>query len=271
MIVDILVGIILVVSALIAFLRGFIREVLTIAGVVGGMAAAYYFSPHLQPFMRGWLGVDEAAEEPQKLFGIIPLSMAADALSYGAIFITVVIVLSIVSHLLAETIKSIGLGAIDRTLGIIFGLVRGILLLALLYMPVHLFVDDETKAEWFAGSQSHFYLAASSTWLAGFLPEETLKNLEEQAGERSEQMKEGARETLQKMDLLNKMAKPGEAPVENPAPVAPEDGTPAAENPSPEPEPEPAPQDGKGTGYDNQFRDQMDQLFEKKVEPEKTP
>ena len=62
MIVDILVLAVLLISALIAFLRGFIREVLTITGVVGGLAAAYFGGPLLAPLMRGWLGVQEGVE-----------------------------------------------------------------------------------------------------------------------------------------------------------------------------------------------------------------
>ncbi len=261
MIIDVLVLIILVFSALIAFLRGFIREVLTIAGVLGGMVAAYYFAPHLQPHMRGWLGVDETVEPPQQLFGIVPYAMVSDALSYGAIFITVVIVLSIISHMLAETIKSIGLGAIDRTLGVFFGLARGVILLVLLYMPVHLFVDDETKAQWFTGSQSYFYLDGAAERATAFLPEEMLQRLQEQAEEQSEAAKDGAQGMLQKMDLLGNNAEKDE------------EQKPADNSTAPDPD-APAPQEPQNNnqGYGQQLRNEIDNLFKKKSEePAKTP
>jgi hypothetical protein len=113
MIIDILVLLVLALSALIAFLRGFIREVLTIFGVLGGMVAAYYAGPMLLPLMEGWLGVDPAAEDPQKLFDIIPYTYVAAFLAYGSIFVIVVVILSIISHMIAEAVKSVGLGAVD--------------------------------------------------------------------------------------------------------------------------------------------------------------
>ena len=63
MIIDIIVGAVVIVSAIISFLRGFIREVLTIAGVVGGLAAAYFMGPMLTPTFKDWFGVDPEAEE----------------------------------------------------------------------------------------------------------------------------------------------------------------------------------------------------------------
>lgn len=235
MIVDILVLIVVLLSAIIAFLRGFIREVLTIVGVLGGLAAAYYGGPMLSPTFRGWLGVEEGSED--KLFGIIPYEMVADGLAYASIFILVVIILSIMSHFIAEKVKSIGLGAIDRTLGVIFGIIRGVLLLAILYLPVHLLTEDETKGEWFKDSKTHVYLEQTAAALADFLPEDTRKSLENQAEEISnniEKSDEGARGTLEKMDLLNK-----------------ENGEQKSDDNT----------DNK-KGYTDQFRNEMDQLFE---------
>jgi len=235
MIIDILVLIVVLLSALIAFLRGFIREVLTIAGVLGGMAAAYYMGPSLSPTFRGWLGVEEGSED--KLFGIIPYEMVADGLAYASIFILVVIILSIISHFIAEKVKSIGLGAIDRTLGVIFGIIRGVLLLAILYLPVHLLTENETKEEWFKDSKTHVYLEQTASALADFLPEDTRKSLEKQAEEIADNVEkkdESARGTLEKMELLNK----------DEGKAKPNDGT---ENKK---------------GYTEQFREEMDQLFE---------
>src|SRR5262245_37034294 len=139
MIFDTIVAAVLLVSCIIAFLRGFIREALTILGVVGGAAAAVYAGPMLSPAVRGWLGVDaaaaaaEGAEAPPKLFGVLPVSMAADLLTYAGIFIVVVIILSVISHFLSGWAKAVGLGALDRSFGALFGIIRGMVILVLLY------------------------------------------------------------------------------------------------------------------------------------------
>lgn len=243
MIIDVLVLIILLISAGIAFMRGFIREVLTIAGVFGGLAAAYFGAPMFKPTMRGWFGVEEGIE-PERLFGILPYNIVADALSYGLIFIIVVTALSFISHALAEWAKRTGLGAIDRSFGFLFGLIRGILLLGLLYLPVHLFVEKDAKDSWFKDTKSHFYLEKVSAAMAEFLPEDA-----EAAGEAA--MTQGekimdAREKLQEIELLK------EDHVQELLQKAPDSLPNAAQTPN---------------GYNEEFRDEMDQLIDEKSQP----
>lgn len=206
MIFDIVVLFVLLVSAVIAFIRGIIRESLTILGVVGGMFMAYFFAPFLQPFVRGWLGVKDVVDgadsvQSEKIFGIFPPDVLADGLSYSAIFILVVILLSIVSHILAESAKSLGLGAIDRTLGVVFGLARGVLILAVLYAPFHYFMDKATKEAWFGSSASHVYIEMTTAALSNFVPDETLQKLENDA-EKISQTIGDPRAKLEEMKVL---------------------------------------------------------------------
>jgi membrane protein required for colicin V production len=235
MIIDVIVGAILVISAVIAFLRGFIREVLTIIGVVGGAAAAYAGGPALTPHMDGWLGVKEGAE-PQHLFGVLPYDILSLILSYGLIFIVVVVALSVVSHMLSVSAKALGLGPVDRTLGVAFGLVRGVLLLGLFYLPVYMLVDKETKTSWFEGSRTYFYLEKTSGMIVDFLPDESRRKIEEKAGEIEDA--QDTREKLQSIDVLRGGQKQADE-----APPAPE----------------------QSRGYNDEFRENMDQLFEEKT------
>lgn len=239
MIIDILVVVILLISALIAFLRGFIREVLTIAGVVGGLAAAYFGGPYLIPHMRGWFGVEKGVV-PDRLFGILPYDILADALSYGGIFILVVILLSVLSHFLAETARNIGLGAVDRTLGFVFGLVRGVLLIGLLYLPVHLFIEDDAKESWFKDSRTHFYMVRVADAFAQLLPENAVEETDEALEKLEEDINEASqtRKKLEEINLLKADDKDAGRDNNNDAPST-----------SP-------------NGYSDEFRDKMDQLFE---------
>lgn len=199
MIIDVLVLLGLFISMGVAFLRGFIREVLTIAGVVGGMAAAYFGGPKLNIYMRGWLGVEDDPEKVQKLFDVIPYDIVSTALSYGSIFIVVVIALSVISHFIAETAQSMGLGAIDRTLGVIFGAARALLLLGLLYLPLYTLVEKDTREDWFAGSRTHVYIQGTAHWISGFIPSEGFKiEKEELETDTAKQLKEDLSATLQK-------------------------------------------------------------------------
>lgn len=233
MIVDILVGAVLLVSAVISFLRGFIREVLTITGVLGGLVAAYFGAPVLSPVVQGWFGVEEDPEKVQKLFDFIPLAQAANVITYAAIFIIVVIVLSIISHFLAEAVKTVGLGAIDRTLGVIFGVLRGALLLGLLYLPVQMAVSQETKESWFEGSRSYIYLEKVSGWIGGFFSDEQIQQVGDDARKFGDVL--DTRKKLEEMNLLRKKAEEG--------PLSEEEVK-------------------KLQGYNEEFRNSMDQLIE---------
>lgn len=225
MIVDIAVGIIILISAAIAFLRGFIREVLTIAGVVGGVLAAIFLGPKLAPVFRGWFGV-ENGEKVEKLFDIIPMDVAADATAYAAIFIIFVIAISVLSHFIASGVKAMGLGPIDRTLGVIFGVVRGFVLLGLFYMPFHLMMKEESKAELFADSRTHYLIEDVAEILTALLPDS--EDVESVAKEKQDDF----RNTLLKQNLLPST---GTEPV-------------AEEKP-------------KEDGYNNQERGEIDALF----------
>ena len=98
MIIDLVVGAVVIISAIISFLRGLIRETLTIAGVVGGFFAAVFFGPKLAPTFNGWLGVPENLDDPdvevEKLFDLIPMNVVADVCAYAAVFVAVVIAIN---------------------------------------------------------------------------------------------------------------------------------------------------------------------------------
>lgn len=171
MIWDAIVIATLFISAILAFFRGFVREILTIIGVVGGIAGAYSFGPHAKPVFYNLLGVNpDSDQDVPKLFDLVPYDIIADGLAYGVIFVVIVIVLSIISHYISAFTQKSGLGIIDRTLGVVFGLVRGILLLGLLYVPVHIHVEAKTKKEWFETSRSILYVEWTADYLVTFFP-----------------------------------------------------------------------------------------------------
>ncbi len=170
MIIDLVVVAIAIVSAIISFLRGFIRETLTIAGIAGGLFAAVTFGPKLSPVFRNWFDVPEDPTKVNKLFDIIPMTIVADGLAYAAIFILVVILISVISHFVSGAVKAMGLGPVDRTLGVLFGIARAVLLLGLLYLPFHLMMDAESKTKYFDDSKTHYIIEKTSIIMTKFLP-----------------------------------------------------------------------------------------------------
>lgn len=265
MIVDALVLVVILISAFISFFRGFVREALTIVGVVGGLTASYYGGPYLSPVFRDMLITDGSS--PEKLFDLIPYSIIADALGYGIIFLVIVISLSIISYFISSALDNSLLGMIDRSLGIIFGIARGALILSLAYMPVHILLDQNTKSKYLSDSATIFYIEWGTDTIIGMLPDFNKKpdkifdeNTTRQALEENDILK--PLDTLKKMDIelpvsnkdiknikktLNDVV--GEENVEKTTPA------------------NPAPAEA-GSGYSDNQRDLMDQLIEEQANDE---
>lgn len=198
MIIDVIVLVILLGSALIAFLRGFIGEVLTIAGVIGGTLAGYLLGPVAAPALQKLLENGESSS----LFGVVPYDMAANIIAYGVIFLTVVIGISILSSIISKSAKEAGLGILDRSLGVVFGLVRGALIIGLLYLPVYLLIDAETRDGFMADSKTRPALNYTARWMESLLPKDFAKGLEDKAEEKMGDVTQSAREKLMEMDVL---------------------------------------------------------------------
>lgn len=169
--VDIGVILLLLISAGVSFFRGLIKEVLTILGVFGGGFAALKFGSSVTPITSKWFGIEEG-KDAGKLFDLIPMEMAAHITAYAGVFIIVFIILQLASHLISSAAQALGLGPVDRTLGIFFGLVRGLLLLGVLYLPFHLILSEDNKKEWFEKSQTMVFVKGTTEWLLSFVPKE---------------------------------------------------------------------------------------------------
>ncbi len=221
MYIDLAVLIILVISAGVAFFRGFIREVLTIVGVLGGVMAAVSLGGDFLPIVNGWFGVEEG-KEPGKLFDLIPNDYVALFTAYAGIFLGVFVLLQLLSHLLSSSIKALGLGPVDRLLGIFFGLARGVIVIAVLYLPFHYILPEENKKEWFGPSQTFTYVEAVTNWMIGFIPGQSPQNSDAAT----------ARQTLENLDLLR-------AQESTPSPDQAQDQPPKADETSPALPPKP--------------------------------
>jgi len=119
---------ILVVSGALAFARGFVREALSVAGWVAAAFAAFAAFPELSPVLREWVGID----------------WVADVIAAGTVFILVLVFVSVISGFIADRIHNTEFKTVDRSLGFLFGLARGALLVVLAYMlAVWIFAEEK--------------------------------------------------------------------------------------------------------------------------------
>jgi membrane protein required for colicin V production len=118
--VDIIVIAVVGLSTIIAFLRGFVREILTIGSWLGAGLVTLYAFPVLQPKFEQW----------------ISSKLAADIAGGIGLFLISLVIFSIISHFIAKFVRGSALTAVDRSLGLLFGLLRGAILVSLAYMLV---------------------------------------------------------------------------------------------------------------------------------------
>ncbi|MDF9303109.1 CvpA family protein [Tritonibacter mobilis] len=121
-IIDGAVALVIVVSALLAYARGFVREVMAIIGWVAAGVLAYMFAPQAEPLMAEIPVVGDFIADSCEL------SMIA---AFFAVFAIALIVVSFFTPLLAGLVQRSALGGLDNGAGFFFGVLRGILLVVI--------------------------------------------------------------------------------------------------------------------------------------------
>jgi uncharacterized membrane protein required for colicin V production len=137
---DFILGGIMLLSALLALTRGFTREVLSL--VSWGLAAAAglfaAFNAELVAFALDYVQSD----------------IIARIAVGGAVFLVVLIILSIISVRVADWVLDSAAGPFDRTFGMIYGLARGLLLVAIAYLFYVWLVPPEKREDWVRNARS---------------------------------------------------------------------------------------------------------------------
>ncbi len=140
-ITDIIVGLVLLISALFAFSRGFVHEVLSVASWIGAIFATIYGVPLVK---------NQAIEGMSSIPIIpdwVPADIVAPILAGSAMFLITLVVLALIARTVSKTIQASAFNALDRSLGFLFGLLRGAVLICLAYIAVDwLFPLDKEPA-----------------------------------------------------------------------------------------------------------------------------
>jgi membrane protein required for colicin V production len=129
--IDLLVVAVVIASAVFAVYRGFVAETLSIFAWAAAAFATLYFAPAAAPLLSGSMS-----------------PVAAQVVAYIAVFLVVLIPLSFVSARFADNVRSSSVGPLDRSLGAVFGVIRGLILIAMAYILFTLIVPIKKQPEW---------------------------------------------------------------------------------------------------------------------------
>jgi membrane protein required for colicin V production len=148
--------VVILISAFLAMLRGFTREVLAIASWVAAAVAAIYFYPFALPYVT-----------PHIANKNIALGVSA-----AAVFLGTLILVSLITIKLSDAILDSKVGALDRSLGFLFGAVRGLLLCVIAFVFFNWLVPAQTQPGWVKTARMRPLLQATGDELLAVLPDD---------------------------------------------------------------------------------------------------
>lgn len=153
---DIGLAVIMLISALLAMVRGFVREVLSIASWALAALATWYFYPRLLP-----LAQTQVSNE-----------LLAKAIVIAGVFLTVLIVVSLITIRISDAILDSKIGVLDRTLGFAFGLARGLVIVVVAFAFFTWLVPTANRPDWVTKAKSYAVLDQTKDWLIAQLPQD---------------------------------------------------------------------------------------------------
>ena len=152
---DVILILIMLISAFLAMLRGLTREMLSIMSWALAALAALFFYQLYRERVRQLI-------EPQ---------MLADAVLIIVVFVIVLIVVSLITVRLSNRVLDSRVGALDRTLGFVFGLVRGLILVVIAYELIAAIVPKESLPRWVTEARSLPVIERTGRAIISLLPD----------------------------------------------------------------------------------------------------
>ena len=185
---DLVFMIIIILSAIFAFARGFVHGVLSIAGWVGAAFATIYGYPYFKPFARD----------------LISINFIADILTAFVIFILSLVILSMITNAISKQVRSSALNALDRALGFLFGIIRGAIIICVLFVGYEYFEPSKSEQfKWLREARSITFIEFGAEQIQKMLPDK-LKRKVTRAKKAAEKK---IRNEVNKQ-ILNKMISP---------------------------------------------------------------
>jgi membrane protein required for colicin V production len=157
---DVIVLAILFLSTLLAFVRGFVRELISIAAWVIGFVAAITY----------------AGAVAEMLSGLPATPVVRHVIAFALVLVVVLIAGAFVAWMLRSAVHAVGLGFVDRFLGGLFGLARGVL--AVMAFVLIAGLTTMPKQDWWQNSLLGAPLAEAALALRPYLPAEWVQRLD---------------------------------------------------------------------------------------------
>jgi membrane protein required for colicin V production len=153
---DILLLVVMLISGLLAMIRGFMREVLSIASWAAAAVVTLYAHPKLLPQAKQYFTSD----------------LVANAVVIAGVFLGTLIIVSIFTIKISDMVLDSRIGALDRTLGFLFGLARGLVIVVVAFLFFAWLVPEARQPGWVRDAKSKVVLKGTGDWLISMLPDD---------------------------------------------------------------------------------------------------
>ncbi len=162
-IVDGVVAGVVVISAILAYSRGLVREVLAIVGWGVAAAVAFVFAADAEPLIK------EIPIVRDLIGGSCELSILT---SFAAVFGVALIIVAVFTPIFAGAVQRSAIGGIDQGLGFLFGVARGLLLVAVAFILYDRIVREDESMAIVTESKSRAIMASTQEKLEEMIPTE---------------------------------------------------------------------------------------------------
>ena len=153
---DIILLVVMLISGLLAMIRGFMREILSIgAWGIAALVTLYSFAK-IAPIAQQYFSSEAVAK----------------GVSIGGIFLLTLLIVSVITVRISDMILDSRVGALDRTLGFLFGLARGLIIVVVAFLFFAWLVPDRSQPEWVRSAKSKVVLQSTGQWLMSMLPDD---------------------------------------------------------------------------------------------------
>ena len=193
--VDIVVLAVIALSTLLALGRGFVKEVLSIFGWIGaaiGTLLIFFYVPQIRAFFGKQIA------EP----------VLADIACAVAIFVVLLIVLGFFNHAIASRVHASSLGPLDKSLGLVFGLARGVILVALAHMAMTdwFIPNKDQRPDVINQARTEPYVAMAADFIKSKIPQEWKDRASAVFDEGSKKVEQGVEQGKQLNDTIQKLS-----------------------------------------------------------------
>lgn len=155
------VAAILFISAVLAYSRGFVREILSIAGWIGAGVVAFYFSPQVVPLVQEIPVLSDIIGDNCEL-GILA--------AFAGVFAIALVVIALFTPLISGAVQKSALGSLDGGLGFLFGIARGVLLIVVALVAYDFFIAGGEGFPVVEDSKTRVILAEQQVRMQDYIP-----------------------------------------------------------------------------------------------------